>query len=308
MKQLDVSDYDVVLMSSTYCAKYVKLSPKALAINYCHQPFRLAWYPESYAEFLQAKGLKKLFLEQVTAFLRQVDYKAAQRTDFFIANTPETAQKIREKYLYAGPIDIIYPPVVNDKFYKTDQIKDYYLVVTRLEFYKRVDLVIEAFNLLGLPLIIVGKGSKEAELKKTAKSNIVFKSGLSALELQKLYAECKAFIFPQEEDFGITPLEANASGRPVIAFGKGGVLHTMVPLERDIKKSTAIFFGQQDVPSLVEAIKVMEKNYLDFDPGFIEENSKRFDEKRFIKEIKEYVNKKYFNYKIKLTEKAGNLI
>jgi glycosyltransferase involved in cell wall biosynthesis len=293
MKQLDVSDYDVVLLSSTYCAKYVKVSPHALIINYCHQPFRLAWFPESYSEYLHAQGIKKLGMKAMVASLKYIDYRFAQRTDYFIANTAETSQRIKEKYDYDKDIPVIYPPVVTDNFKAGAEVEDYYLMVTRLEYYKRVDLAIEAFNQLGLKLIIVGKGTKEKELKKSAKENISFKSGLSASGINELYAGCKALIFPQHEDFGITALEANASGRPVVAYGKGGVLNTMVPYKGNPKNSTAIFFNAQKPDNLMQAIKSMEETYMDFDPVFIRNNALKFDERNFIAAIKKFVLDKY---------------
>jgi len=293
MKQLDVTAYDVVLMSSTYCAKYVKIAPKAIVINYCHQPFRLAWFPESYTDYLQARGIKKLSMKAMIASLKYIDYQSAQRTDYFIANTAETSQRIKDKYAFKKDIPVIFPPVVINNFHTTEKVQDYYLVVTRLEYYKRVDLAIEAFNHLGYKLIIVGKGTKEAELKKIAKDNIIFKSGLSKTELRELYAKCKAFVFPQYEDFGITALEANASGRPVIAFGQGGVLNTMIPYTGNPKKSTAVFFNKQEPASLMQAIQIMENIYLDFAPEFNRKNAFRFDEEHFIKAVRDYVLDKY---------------
>jgi glycosyltransferase involved in cell wall biosynthesis len=159
-------------------------------------------------------------------------------------------------------------------------------VVSRLEYYKKVDLVVDAFNELGLPLIIVGRGSKEMELKKRAKSNIGFKNGLNNHEISELYAGCKALIFPQHEDYGITPLEANASGRPVIAFGKGGVLETMIP-KVEKWKATALFFEDQSVESLVAAINAFNDN--DFDPFFIRRHAEKFNEDKFVKQIRNHV-------------------
>ena len=293
MKQLDVTAYDVVLMSSTYCAKYVKIAPQALVINYCHQPFRLAWFPESYTEYLHTKGLKRLALKAMIASLKQIDFKSAQRTDYFIANTAETSQRIKEIYAFSKDIPVIYPPVVMDNFTVANKVGDYYLMVTRLEYYKRVDLAIKVFNQLGLKLIIVGKGTKEADLKNTVKDNIIFKSGLSKIELRELYAGCKALVFPQYEDFGITALEANASGRPVVAFNQGGVLNTMIPYQGNPKKSTAVFFNAQEPESLQEAIKTMENLYLNFDGEFIRKNALKFDEANFIRAIKDFVGNKY---------------
>ena len=301
MHQLDVTQFDVVLISSTFCAKYIKVSPGALVINYCHQPFRLAWYPESYAEYVQATGLKKKLLRSIISILQHYDYKAAQRTDYFIANTAETSIKIKEIYDFNKAIQVIYPPVSTKNFYITSNQKGYYLMVTRLEYYKKVDLAIEVFNQLGLPLIIVGTGTKEKELKSKANNNIIFKSGLSALELSKLYAECRAFVFPQNEDFGITALEANASGRPVIAYEAGGVLNTMIPHKEIVAKSTAVFFKNQRIEALMEAVRLMEKIYADFNPPFIRQNSLRFDESTFIESIRNFVRSKYSSYSKNLT-------
>ncbi len=290
MKQLDVTGYDVVLMSSTYCAKYVKISPQTIVINYCHTPFRLAWYPESYAEFLNAKGLKKIAYNFVIAMLKKIDFKAAQRTNYFITNAKEVGLRIKDKYQFKGEVPVIKPSAAIENFYVSKTIKDYFLVVCRLEYYKKVDLVIAAFNELGLPLIVVGKGSKEQELKAMAKSNITFKQGLSATELSTLYAECKGLVFPQEEDYGITPLEAAASGRPVIAFGKGGVWETMIPYKEDESRATALFFDEQTPESLISAINKF--NTLNFDPIFIRKHAELFRSEVFINQIKKFVNSK----------------
>jgi glycosyltransferase involved in cell wall biosynthesis len=293
MKQLDVTDYEVVLISSTYCAKYVKVSPNAIVINYCHQPFRLAWFPESYTEYLYTRGLKRMVMRAMIVGLKRIDFQAAQRTDYFIANTAETSQKIKEKYGFKKHIPVLYPPVAADNFYVSDKIQDYYLMVTRLEYYKRVDLAIKAFNQLGYKLIIVGRGTKEAELKSIANKNITFESGLSKSKLKELYAGCKALVFPQHEDFGITPLEANSSGRPVIAYGQGGVLNTMIPFTNDPEKSTAIFFEAQEQESLMQAVQTMEKIYLNFNPEFIRQNALKFDEHNFISAVRNLVWDKY---------------
>jgi glycosyltransferase involved in cell wall biosynthesis len=292
MKQLDVTGFDVVLMSSTYCAKYVKVSKRALVINYCHQPFRLAWYPESYQEYLKSGGLKKMAFKLIIALLRKIDFQAAQRTDYFIANTTETGQKIRDNYGFTKPILVLKPPVDCSSFYTSKEVKRYYLMVTRLEYYKRADLVINAFNELGYPLIIVGKGSKELQLKKMAKPNITFRCGVSAEELKELYAGCKALVFPQYEDYGITPLEANASGRPVIAFGEGGVMETMIPYQGDARHATALFFEKQEPDFLIRAIRKFEL-IEDFDPSFIRKHAESFDEAGFIASIHEFVQDKY---------------
>ncbi len=306
MKQMNISGYDVVLMSSTYVAKYARISPGTLVINYCHTPFRLAWYPESYRQYTTASGLLKIAFNIVIRLLRKIDYKSAKRSDHFIANTYEVTQRIASVYNFKSHIEVINPPVNSKNFYISEQTKDYYLVVCRLESYKKVDLIVEAFNQLGYPLIIVGKGSMEEALKRSAKSNITFKSGLSAKELAQLYSECKAFVFAQKEDYGITPLEANASGRPVIAFGQGGVLETMIPYTKDSLKATALFFDKQTPESLIAAIKTFEK--LEFCPSFIRSHAENFDESIFVQQIKDYVTKTYQtrNNKSSFKEKSAS--
>ncbi len=293
MQSQDLTAFDVVLMSSTNCAKYVKVSPTALVINYCHTPFRLAWEPASYAQYATATGLKRLVLDNVLASIRAVDFKAAQRPDFYIANTEETANRARVTYQLNKPVQVISPPVNASKFYVSDRPKDYFLVVSRLEYYKKVDLVIDAFNKLGYPLLVVGKGVQADEIKARAKDNIRFLSGLSAQELADVYAGCRAFIFPQHEDYGITPLEANAAGRPVIAYGQGGVLTTQLPVQRDVSKATALFFDEQTVERLIEAVQKFEAIEHQFDTRFIREHAEQFDEPLFVRQIQNFVYDKY---------------
>lgn len=290
MQQLDVSGFDVVLMSSTYCAKYVKVSENTIVINYCHTPFRLAWYSESYQEYITATGLKKFFYNFVISRLKVIDFKAAQRTNYFITNATEIVKRINNVYKPQNEVVVIKPPVNIENFYVSKNIKDYFLVVCRLEYYKKADLVVNAFNELGLPLIVVGKGSKEKELKLIAKDNIVFKQGLSAEELGKLYSECKALIFPQEEDYGITPLEAAASGRPVIAYGKGGVWETMIPYSEENRNATALFFDEQTVESLKGA--VLKFQNINFDSIFIRNHAEKFRTELFVTQIQDFVNSK----------------
>lgn len=297
MKQLDVTAYDIVLISSTYGAKYVKVKKNALVINYCHSPFRLAWYPESYIEYTEGTGLKKWLLNKVIGILRKVDYAAALRTDYFIANAREMAEKIRSVYKPGAEVAIINPPVSCKDFYVSETIDNYYLVVCRLEHYKRVDIVIEAFNALKLPLVIVGKGTQEERLKRLAGKTITFKSGVSREELATLYSKCIAFIFPQIEDYGITPLEANASGRPVIAYGKGGVLETMRPWKAANEKFTALFFDRQTPEALIQAINLL--NNLAPDSGFIRDHALRFDTPAFIQKIQKFVISKHQENRLK---------
>jgi glycosyltransferase involved in cell wall biosynthesis len=293
MMQMRIKGYDVILISSTYAAKYPDFDKGALVVNYCHQPFRLAWSPESYKQYADGGLIKKNVLQLVINFLKKIDFKKAGRANFYITNSVESREKIKRFYRPEKEVEIIHPAVKCSNFHVTEGPKEFYLVVSRLEYYKRIDLAIDAFNILGKPLIIVGKGSLEKELRARASSNIVFKGSQTSEALASLLSGCKALIFPQHEDFGITPLEANASGRPVIAYGRGGVLETMIPFNGQESSTdfTAVFFSEQTVSSLLTAISTFEK--LHPDPGFIRSHSESFDESVFIDHIKKFVIGRY---------------
>jgi len=290
MKALDVHGYDVVLISNTHSAKYVNIDSKALVFIYTYTPFRLAWNPTSYSQYNNSSGISKWIFDRVVHILRKIDKKAAQRGNYYLGMTEETAQRIRDAY-GVKDIKLIPPDVKTRNFRVSSKPKKYYLLVSRLEYYKKADLAIEAFNKLGLKLIVVGNGTKAEELKQLAEDNIEFRKSLSSDELAELYANCKALIFPQHEDYGITPLEANASGRPVIAYGIGGVLETMIPYTDNASSATAVFFKDQTVESLISAIRLFET--LHFDEQFIRAHAEKFDENVFVKELKNFVNQKY---------------
>jgi glycosyltransferase involved in cell wall biosynthesis len=261
MKWMYVENYDVVIISNTYCAKYVSIDKKSKVFIYTYTPFRLAWNPSSYQEYLLSTGLKRFLFNRIISLLQMIDSGAAKKGTYFLSMTRETVERVKDA--------------------------NYFLIVSRLEFYKSVDLAIAAFNDLQEELIIVGNGSKKSELMAMANGNIKFMSGLSKEQLADLYAKCRAFIFPQHEDYGITPLEANASGRPVVAFGKGGVLETMVPYDGVSAKFTAIFFKEQKKENLIEAVNLFKT--LEIDSHFIREHAKKFDESVFEQLLKKYV-------------------
>jgi len=296
MEMVDLSDYDIVIMITTHCAKYVKVSPDNLTIAYCFTPFRLAWNPDSYSIYSNSKFILRFLLNIFIKHLRKIDYKHSRKINKFITLTNETAERIRKAYKVENEIIIQNSSIDTTKFYISDKIDDYYLVVSRLEKYKKVDIVIEAFNRLKLPLKIVGRGIEKENLKKLANPNIEFLEGLSDKELSELYSHCKAFIFPQHEDFGSTPIEANASGRPVIAYGKGGALETLIPYNgNNDNECTAVFFYEQTPDALIEAIKTFEK--VKFNPQFIKKHSEKFDDKIFIEKIKNIINIIYQEWK-----------
>lgn len=289
-RMLDLRKYDVVIQSGTHCSKYVRVNKNALVVCYCYTPFRLAWNPASYLAYLESKGLSRILYNITINILKTIDKHFGNRPDFFNGMTEETKQRLIIAYQPRNEIKIIPPPVNASQYYISEKPKEYYFIVSRLEFYKKVDIVVNVFNKLGKNLIVVGKGTQEEYLKSIAKSNITFKKGLSGAELADLYANCKGFLMPQHEDYGITPLEANASGRPVIAYAKGGVLETMIPYTNNEKECTALFFEHQTEESLTEAILKFET--LQFNSQFIRNHAEKFDEPIFVEKIKNFVLEK----------------
>lgn len=293
MKGQYLKEYDVVLMSTTTSAKYVRIKPGTLIIAYCHFPFRLLWFPESYTQVTNAGALKRAFINFFINIFKKVDYHSAKKINEFITNTPEIANIIQSCYNPQKPVNVMYSSIPCSNFYvEAKPSRDYYLLISRIEAYKKVDIVIEAFNKMpDKKLIIVGKGSQKDICVRSANTNIEFKEGLSKDEIAKLYANCEAFIFPQKEDFGLTPIEANASGRPVIAYGKGGITYTTIPYTINSKNATAIYFEEQTPQSLIKAVELADT--LIFDPVFIRKHAEKFDEGIFIENIRNFVNEKY---------------
>lgn len=282
-EELNLIEYDLVISSSTACAKGVITRSDAVHICYCHTPTRYAW--EFYYEYTMGMNkLKKLFVGSVMHKLRIWDRLAADRVDYFVANSNYIKGRIN-KY-YRRDAAVIFPPVNTHLYRLEEKQEDYYLVVSRLVHYKKVDLAIETFNELGLPLIIIGGGPEESKLKAMAKDNIRFLGRLSDEEIAQYYAKCKAFVFPGEEDFGITPVEAQAAGRPVIAYGRGGVLDTVVD------HKTGILFEEQTKNCLLDAVKRFEKEGVEYSKEKIKEYSNAFSVERFKTEIEEFVYNK----------------
>lgn len=252
MAGLDLRKYDVVLSSSATVAKYVRV-PNGRHICYCYIPTRALWQFDEYFGSSWKAKLVKLFLP----YLRKRDYRAAQRVDKFIAISNVTKEHILACYGKAS--DIIYSPINLKNFHPAAAKKDHFLLVSRLEQWKRVDYAVEAFNRLGLPLRIIGTGIEEARLKALALPNIEFLGAVDDATLAREYGEAKAVIFTPFLEYGLIPLEANASGTPVICLGKGGITETMVPFEEGAEGSgkapTAVFFYEQTADALAEAVE-----------------------------------------------------
>lgn len=251
MEALDLSQYDVVLSSSATVAKYVKV-PNGKHVCYCYIPTRAIWHFDKYFGGSYKAKIFKLFLP----YLRKRDYAAAQRIDQFVAISE--ASKAYIKTYYNRDSSVINSPINLEQFAPSANRKDHYLIVSRLEHWKRVDYAIEAFNRLGLPLRIIGTGKDESQLKEIAKSNIAFLGAVDDATLAREYGEAKAVIFTPFLEYGLIPLEASASGTPVICYGEGGITETMVPWEKNATSDaapTAVFFNEQTAEALIEAVR-----------------------------------------------------
>lgn len=299
VEQLDISSYDLVISSSHAIAKGILTNSNQLHICYCHTPIRYAW--DFYHQYLKEagldKGIKGFIAKVVLHYIRIWDESTVNRVDFFIANSNYIAKRIKKTY--ARYADVIYPPVDIGKFSLYNKKEDYYLTASRMVPYKKIGMIVEAFS--SLPdkrLIVIGDGPDLRKVKSMARKNVEL-LGYQPFEVLKDYLQrAKAFVFAAEEDFGILPVEAQACGTPVIAFGRGGVTETVVPLNLDDNRSndesnvapTGVFFYDQTADELKRAVNVFEQNYEKFDGQKIRENAIRFSIERFQQEFKAFVD------------------
>lgn len=287
-ENINLRDFDLVISSSAGFAKGIITNSSTVHISYCHTPTRFLWdLYHFYIGSSQFGFLKKPLLH----WLRLWDLAAAARVDYFIVNSKNTSRRIK-KY-YGRESEIIYPPVDLNSFTSESfagekwrvPLGDYFLVVSRLISYKRIDLTVKAFNKIGLPLIIIGEGPERRRLEKMAAKNIKF-LGPYYGEIKNFYLKyCKAFIFPGDEDFGIAPVEAMMFGRPVLAFRSGGLLETV------IEGKTGEFFDEASPESLIAGLRKIEANIKNYDSEFIKNHAKKFGKERFVREIKEFIGK-----------------
>ena len=281
IEQFDFSDYDLVLSVSASFAKGIITKPHTKHICYCLTPPRFLW--DNSQKFVEEFGYPKLvkkFLPPFITYLRIWDKEASLRVDEFWSISDFIRGRVK-KY-YSKDSKVIYPPVNVSKFYVSDKVGNYFFMAGRLVSYKRFDLAVRAFNENGLPLKIVGIGSELNKLKKNAGKNIEFLGLVSDEKLAKLYSNAQACIFPQEEDFGIVPLESMASGRPVIAYRAGGAEETVV------ENKTGIFFDEQNPESLQTAIRKFHN--LNFKSEDCRDQAKKFDIELFKNNILEKLN------------------
>ncbi len=277
--------YDLVLSSSHCVAKGGHIDSRALHIAYVHTPMRYVWdmYDVYFGKDSTAGRAAKVLMPMVRPYLQKWDVRSSDRVHYFLANSEHVRRRIMR--YYRRPAEVIHPPVDTQAFDLFSEPKDYYLLVSALAPYKRVDLAIRAFNRMKKPLVIVGTGPLMTALQKESGKNITWLGWQSGEGLKKLYGECRAFIFPGEEDAGITPLEAQASGRPVVAFGRGGALETVVPLGdyREGKRDffSGIFFPEQTEDSLIKAVLELEAHSHLLNPEKIRAHALNFDKAVF---------------------------
>ncbi|HEY6873538.1 MAG TPA: glycosyltransferase family 4 protein [Geobacteraceae bacterium] len=272
LEQLDLRSYDLVISSESGPAKGVIVRPETPHICYCHTPMRYVW--DMYHDYLQNAGLiTRIMMPPLIHYLRLWDLASASRVDHFIANSGFVAKRIEKHYRRSA--EIIHPPVSTADFSISERVDDFYLMVGQLVRYKRADLAVDAFNKSGRKLIVIGDGEQFAEIKRKAAANVTVMGRQPFSAIRDHYSRCKALIFPGVEDFGIVPVEAMASGRPVIAFRKGGALETVK------ENVSGLFFDEQTPEALNIAIDRFETLIESFLPEVIRKHATGFDKELF---------------------------
>jgi len=279
---LDLKGFDIIISSSSYLAKYIN-PPRGVPHICCLQnPFRLLWKPLEYSGQSSLYSLYAMaVIQMLIPLARKIDTAKTRRIRHVIANSQNMANQIRQ--IYGIEPDVVYPPIDIDQFSITRTPGDYYLYAGRLISHKRVDLVIQACNQLKRKLVVAGDGLERISLEKLGGETVKFVGRVSDRRLKQLYSNCRALLFPSDEDFGLVPVEVQASGRPVIAYRSGGALETV------IEDKTGIFFDNQNVESLCTAVLRFET--MDFNPALIRENALRFDQAIFACKIHAYVER-----------------
>ncbi|ENZ8475367.1 glycosyltransferase family 4 protein [Klebsiella aerogenes] len=295
IEQLDMSGHDVILSSSHAVAKGILTGPDQLHISYVHSPIRYAWYLQH--QYLResglSEGLKGFIAKYLLHKIRIWDYRTANGVDHFIANSKFISRRIHK--VYGRSSDVIYPPVDVNNFTLNENKDNYYFTASRLVPYKRIDLIVDAFNEMPeKKLVVVGDGSEMDKIKSKAKGNIEILGYQPNNIMQKHMQNAKAFVFAAEEDFGITPVEAQACGTPVIAFGKGGVLETIIP--EGNQNPTGVFFDKQEPGSIIESVNKFESMQDLFEPTECRRNAEKFSEERFRTEINTYIRDKWTKF------------
>ncbi len=288
LEQFDLRGYDLVISSESGPAKGVLTGPGTLHICYCHTPMRYVW--DMYHDYMAGSGrLKRALMAPVFHYLRLWDRLSADRVDHFVANSSNVARRIAKHYRRTA--DVIYPPVDTDGFDIADRRDDFYLMAGQLVGYKRSDVAVKAFNRLGRRLVVIGEGEQLPLLREMAGSNVEFLGRQPFDVLRDHYSRCRALVFPGEEDFGLVPVEAMASGRPVIAYGRGGALETVA------EGRTGVFFHEQTAQSLEEAVLRFEAMEHLFVPADIRAYALRFGTERFRQEMSRMIRERFEEFR-----------
>jgi glycosyltransferase involved in cell wall biosynthesis len=282
IERFDFSKYDVVISSSNSYSHGILTGTNTKHICYCHSPMRYCWdWAHQYLKENKVSGMKLKYIRERLHKMRIWDKTVADRPDLYLANSVNTKKRIGKYYRLDS--EVVYPPVDVNRFSVSENSEDFFLIVSAITPFKKIDLAVEAFNKLGKKLVIIGDGPQREELEKKAEKNITFTGFLGDKEVASYLRRCRAFIFPGEEDFGIAPVEAMACGKPVIAYGKGGLLESVVENE------TGVFFHEPTVQSLVGAIQKYFDNSRAFDPQVIRERAEKFGREEFEERIRKIV-------------------
>lgn len=283
VESFDLSDYDIILSITSALVKGVKTNKKQLHICYCNTPTRYLWVDsKEYVKNAPIPFFVKPLMPLVLKYLKKWDLKASKRPDYIISNSENV--KARIKKYYNRDSSVVFPMIDTTKYHISAKVSDYFLLVSRIEPYKKVDLVIDAFSGTNEKLKIVGSGTKKEELEKMAGENIEFLDRQSDEKLADIYSQAKAVIFPQDEDFGLVPVEAAASGRPTIAYKAGGALETVIP------GKTGEFFYPQTAEALRKVVQNF--NWKKYHPPYLRAHGEEFDQELFKTQILEYIKDK----------------
>jgi glycosyltransferase involved in cell wall biosynthesis len=304
IEQLDLSAYDLIISSAHAVSKGVLTGPDQLHISYIHSPIRYAWDLQS--QYLRESGLdhglKGWLAKWMLHKIRLWDYRTAAGVDHFIANSRFIGRRINK--VYGRQADVIYPPVDVEAFDYCAEKEDYYLTASRLVPYKRIDLIVRAFaSMPDKKLVVIGDGPDMAKIKAVHAPNVTLLGYQPFSELKRHMQRSKAFVFAAEEDFGITPVEAQACGTPVIAYGKGGSLETVVD-SPDPARATGQWFSEQSVDSIVDAVRRFEARTVPVSSRVCREHAERFSIERFRREFGDYVNTRWAQFKASLVQSA----
>lgn len=286
IEQFDLTPYDLVVSSSSSIAKGVLTHANQVHISYMHSPMRYAW--DLYFQYLQEaklKGVKSWYAKKVLHKIRLWDVINTNRVDHIVANSNYIAKRIKK--IYRREATVIYPPVDIANFSLECNKEDYYLTASRMVSYKKIDLIVEAFGeMQNKKLLVIGDGPDMTTIKQKATKNIELLGHVSFQQMISYMQKAKAFVFAAEEDFGIVPVEAQACGTPVLAFGKGGVRETV------LEGLSGSFFQEQTVASIIEGVKKMDQ--IDFKYDLVRKNAERFGRNRFESEFKDFVDSKMY--------------